>query len=125
MGGNGSGRNGKYTAADFIAAIPETGGIVSKIADKVGCAWNTAKKYIDTYPTVKAVYDAECERVLDDAESVILGEIENRDTQTAKWYLTMKGRHRGYAPKQVIEQEGSLEIVLKWDDNGPDDDNPA
>lgn len=117
--------NNHFKAQDFIDAIPGTGGIISTIAKKVGCSWNTAKKYINTYPTVKAAYDAECEAVLDAAESVILADIQSKDTQTAKWYLTMKGRHRGYAPKQVVEQEGQLEIVLRWDDNGTDDDNAA
>ena len=31
-----------YTAQTFIDAIPGTGGIVSAIARKVGCEWNTA-----------------------------------------------------------------------------------
>ena len=44
---NGNGHNGTYTAAQFIAAIPGTGGIITKIAEKVGCAWHTAKKYIE------------------------------------------------------------------------------
>ena len=54
-----------YTAQTFIDAIPGTGGIVSAIARKVGCEWNTARKYIDNYPTVKAAYDAECEAMLE------------------------------------------------------------
>ena len=95
-----------YKASDFIAAIPDTGGIISAIARKVGCDWHTAKKYIDVYPTVKAAYDAECERVLDLAETVIIEDIvKQRDTQTAKWYLTMKGRERGYAQTQRQEVE--------------------
>jgi hypothetical protein len=119
------GANNHYKANDFIDVIPGTGGIISTIAKRVGCSWHTAKKYIDTYPTIKAAYDAECEAVLDAAESVILSDIQAKDVQTSKWYLTMKGRDRGYAPKQVVEQEGSLEIVLRWDDNGTDDDNAA
>ena len=89
--------SGKYTAQQFISAIPGSGGIVSIIADRVGCAWNTARKYIDKHPTVRVAYNAECEKVLDAAESVILGKIKEKDEQIAKWYLTMKGRRRGYA----------------------------
>ncbi len=91
-----------YTAQDFIQAIPGTGGIVSAIARKVGCEWNTAKKYIDNYPTVRAAYDAECEVMLDLAESTVLKNIKDGDTQDAKWYLTKKGKRRGYGDSMEV-----------------------
>ncbi len=102
----------KYKAQDFISAIPGSGGIVSSIARKVGCEWNTAKKWVTEKPTVVVVYDAECEAVIDTAEGVVIGNIqaavqiqqkarnEGRprmvDSADAKWYLTKKGKHRGY-----------------------------
>lgn len=86
----------KYTVQDFIDAIPGTGGIVSAIARKVGCDWATANKWVNEYPTVKRVYDAECESMLDLAESVILKNIKDGDTADAKWYLTKRGKRRGY-----------------------------
>ena len=33
---NGNGKNGSYTAAQFIAAIPGSGGIISTTAKRVG-----------------------------------------------------------------------------------------
>ena len=36
----------QFTAKQFIKAIPGTGGIISALADKVGCGWHTAKRYI-------------------------------------------------------------------------------
>ena len=120
MGTNGNGYNGQYTARQFIDAIPGTGGIITTIAKRVGCTWNTAKKHIVEKPTVAAAYAAECESVLDAAESVILGDIQNKDVQTSKWYLTMKGRERGYAQTQRQEQEikGNIQIV-GLDPDGP------
>jgi len=35
-----------YKASQFIAAIPGSAGIISIIARRVGCDWNTAKKYV-------------------------------------------------------------------------------
>lgn len=95
-----------YKAQAFIDAMPGSAGIISTIAKRVGCAWHTAKKYIDTYPTVKCAYDDECERVLDIAESVVLGDMYNGEVQTAKWYLGMKGDSRGYKQKRQIEHSG-------------------
>ena len=113
-----------YTAQDFITAIPGTGGIVSAIARKVGCEWNTAKKYIDNYPTVRAAYDAECEAMLDLAESAVLRNIKlaaqgEGDTADAKWYLTKKGKRRNYGDAVEVTGEGggALQIVIRYADD--------
>ena len=112
-----------YTAQVFLEAIPGTGGIVSAIARKVGCDWNTAKKYIDQYPTVKAAYDAECEAMLDLAESTVLKNIKDGDTADAKWYLTKKGKRRGYGDAVEVTGEGGGALVVKltWGDNADAD----
>ena len=96
----------QYRAQEFIDAIPGTGGIISRIAGKVGCSWHTAKKYIEAYPTVTQAYVNECESVLDKAESVILDRIDEQDEQIAKWYLMMKGDRRGYTQRQQVEHTG-------------------
>ena len=119
MGYNG---NGRYKAADFIKAIPGTGGIISVIANKVGCAWHTAKKYIVEYPTVALVYDNECQKVTDLAEQTIIGAIKDGDQQTAKWYLTMKGRDRGYAQTQRQEITGADGGPIETKSDGLSDD---
>jgi len=102
-----------YKAQDFIDAIPGSGGIISTIAKRVGCAWNTARKYIDNYATVRRAYDNECEKVTDLAEAVIVKGIQDKDVQTAKWYLTMKGRSRGYVQSQRNENEHSGAVTVR------------
>ena len=94
-----------YNAQTFIDAIPGTGGIVSAIARKVGCEWETVRAWIDKYPTVKRAYDAECEAMLDLAESTVLRNIKDGDTADAKWYLTKKGKRRGYG--DAVELTGA------------------
>jgi len=120
-----------YRARDFIAAIPGSAGIISTIAQHVGCAWHTAKKWTDDSPTVRAAYLDECEKVTDMAEGVVLRSIKKGDVHTAKWYLTMKGRERGYAKTERREVGGLDGEVLKayvtispddWSD-GDDTDN--
>ena len=91
-----------YKAEQFIAAIPGTGGIITKVADRVGCAWHTAKKYCTEYATVAKVYQDECEGVTDLAESTVLKAIRDGDVSAAKWYLTMKAKDRGYAERKEI-----------------------
>ena len=102
---------------------------MSAIARKVGCEWVTARKYIDTYPTVRAAYDAECEAMLDLAESAVLRNIKlaaqgEGDTADAKWYLTKKGKRRNYG--DAVEVSGAMttsSVVVYIPDNGRGDAN--
>jgi len=105
----------QYRASDFIQAIPGSGGIISTIAKRVGCAWHTAKKYCTTYPTVAKVYRDECENVTDMAESTVLKAIQEGDIGVAKWYLTMKAKDRGYAERREIAgvENAPFSIVFK------------
>ena len=100
-----------YTAGQFIAAIPGTGGIISTIARRVGCDWHTAKRHIDNYATVAQVYDDERQSVLDLAEAKEIEAIKDGDGPMIRFYLTMKGKDRSYVPR--VEQE------LTGKDGGP------
>ena len=119
-----------YTAKQFIDAIPGTGGIVSTIADRVGCKWHTARKYIEEYPTVKDVYNEEIERVIDLAEGVLIQNIQiaakqakaGRDVDTAdvKWFLSRKAKTRGYVERQEVTGADGGAVMVKWDDENND-----
>ena len=88
-----------YTAAQFIKAIEDSGGIISTIARRVGCDWHTAKRYIEEYATVQQAYQDERNKVIDIAEAkrraatgpmTLIGNIEQSDL-----------RHR--APDEIEE----------------------
>lgn len=128
------GKASTFQASQFIEAIPGTHGIVSTIAKKVGCSWNTAKKFIDEYPTVKAVYEAEQESILDMAESILVNNIKISlsdqqklkrpvDSADAKWLLSKKGKHRGYAERTEIVGADDGPVILKvvYGDKGTND----
>jgi hypothetical protein len=122
--GNGThnGNNGKgntYRAETFIAAIPGTGGIISAIARRVGCAWHTAQKHIRTMPTVAAAYADECEGITDLAESTVIKAIQAGDVGTARWYLATKGKERGFTERRELTgaDAGPIEIVMNWGDD--------
>ena len=108
-----------YKASDFIKAIPDSSGIISEIARRVGCEWHTAKKWIDNYPTVASEYEDECERVADKAEDVVIRAIEAGDLQTAKWWLA---RIRGSKFTEINKHEHTgaageeIQIEIRLDD---------
>ena len=98
---------------------------MSAIARKVGCEWETVRAWLDNYPTVKRAYDAECEAMLDLAESAVLRNIKlaaqgEGDTADAKWYLTKKGKRRNYGDAVEVTGEGGgpvqTEIVIRYAD---------
>ena len=113
-----------YKASQFIEAIPGSGGIISTIAARVGCHWHTARRFCMEVKAVREVYDDEVEKTIDLAEAVILNALKEKDTTTAKWYLTMKGAPRGYAPTQKNEVTGAagepMTIKVEYF-NGADD----
>ena len=102
----------QYTAVQFIAAIPGSGGIISSICQTVGCSWGTAKRYIDQHPNVTKAYRDELETILDKAESMLIKAIEDGDLESVKWYLARKGKHRGYAERQEISGPDGNPIQL-------------
>ena len=94
-------KTNSFTAEQFIKAIPGTGGVITSIAERVGCAWNTAKKYITEYPTIAQAYQNESERVTDMARSVVITDI-------------VKKMRKEYGDKQEIELSGELDIEIVW-----------
>ena len=111
----------QFTAKQFIDAIPGTGGIVVRIAQKVGCDWNTAKKYITEFATVRAAYEQEKHAMDDLAENTVLQAIKDGDVNTAKWWLRVKRRDEFGDNLDVTSGGDKIEIVVKYadDDNAP------
>jgi hypothetical protein len=112
-----------YTAKQFIAAIPKTGGVISDIAKKVGCSWHTAKKYIEEYSTVNEAYQAEKNRITDIARNNIIKAIERNDLQMSKWWLQVMDDD--FIPKQETKQSGGVEIVVRYADDKRNDTEAA
>jgi len=94
-----------YSAKQFIKAIPNTGGVISAIADKVGCSWHTAKKYIDEYSTINEAWQEERNRITDKARNNIIKAIEKNDIQMSKWWLQVMDDE--FVPRERREVTGA------------------
>ena len=105
----------QFKTQQFIDVIPGTGGIISTIAERVGCTWHTAKKYIDGYATVKQAYENEKHKVDDKALSNVYADIGKGSIETSKWWIRMKlGDEFHPIEKQIVE--------VSWDDANSDTD---
>lgn len=104
----------QFKAKQFLEAIPKSAGIISTIAERVGCTWGTCKKYITENPVIAEAYAAECERVLDLAETMLIKSIQAGDLAAVKFYLTTKGKVRGYVERQehTGPEGGALTFVI-------------
>lgn len=109
-------RREQYTAQDFINAMPNTGGVVSAIAEKVGCAWNTADKYIKEHPTVAQAWRNERERIVDMAEMALFKKVKEGESWAIKYTLVKLGKERGYG--DAVQVTGA--VVISWDDADAD-----
>ena len=101
-----------YSEDEILAAINGSFGIVSTVAKKLKCQWNTAKTYIDKYENAKTAYSNELEKALDLAEYKILEAINLDDTSTARWYLSTKGKTRGYSERQEFTGADGKDIPV-------------
>jgi len=119
VAGNGNGYNGRYTTKQFIDAMPGTGGVISALADKVGCCWHTAKKYVTKYATVRDAWEAERNRITDVAEDNIIRALRDGDLAMSKWWLRVMRREE-FNPPQRFEHTGedggsiTIEYVNDW-----------
>ena len=92
-----------YPMENVLKAIENSQGIVSIIAKRIGCKSETAENLIARWKETQKAYTSECSSVLDLAETVVIKDIAKGSVSTAKWYLALKGRERGYNPQPVIK----------------------
>jgi len=85
-----------------LESISDSGGIITTIARRLHVNWNTARTYCNKWESTRQALQEEVETTLDIAEMGIINAIKNGDTNTIKWYLSTKGKHRGYTT-EVLE----------------------
>lgn len=90
------GRKPQCNKKQVLMAIKGCNGIVTTVAQRLNINWHSADNYIKKWPETLAAYNDETEQVLDFAESKIMDSIRKGNTNDAKWYLSKKGKHRGY-----------------------------
>lgn len=97
----------RYTEDETLAAIAGSCGLVSLIARKLGCSWDTARKYVDRWKATRIAIEAEHGQTLDLAESKLFEAIQRGEPWAVKFYLTTKGKDRGYCERHEISGEAS------------------
>ena len=110
----------KYTANQMIETLREKHGNLSAAARFLGCSRNTISRYIDLYPTVKAVADEERETLIDFAENQLFKQVQDGNITAIIFTLKTIGKLRGYVERQEVTGADGGAVMVKWDDENND-----
>ena len=110
-----------FTELQVLDAIKGSCGIMARVAKTLGCDWATARKYVERYESAGKAMSDELETVLDTAENNLFQAINAKDLDAIKWFLSRKGRSRGYADRTEhtgkdggpIEVEAPVWVIRK------------
>lgn len=103
----------KLTVEKVRKAIDGSQGSITEIARRCKVSRLSIYNFMERYPTLKEEITQEKEIVLDANEDrlqeiALLGDIKDSTTLSAvKFYLSTKGKKRGYVEKQEIEHSGT------------------
>jgi hypothetical protein len=100
-----AGRKPKFTKRQIVEALVKGGGFKSKAAQLLGCHPNRIQAYFKRYPDLNKVLEHIDDKYLDMAEFSLLKQVRKENTQATIFYLSRKGKRRGYAdPKEAGTQ---------------------
>jgi hypothetical protein len=117
-----------FTEEEILAAIDGSSGIMLRVAQKLKCTWATARKYVEMHPTAVAAMSEQLESVLDVAENNVFQAINSKDLDMTKWFLSRKGRARGYGDQVNMQHSGKDDKPIEtktWVVEIPSTDNDS
>jgi hypothetical protein len=122
-------RTKEFTVQQILSALQASGGFMSIAADKLRCAPNTVKNYIeDYYPDELKPALAEIKhQKLDLAEDKLMEAIGHGNVAAIKFYLERQGRDRGYGIKAELSgpDGGPIDVEFNLILEGPPTALPA
>jgi hypothetical protein len=107
----------KYTVEQMVEAIKGSGGLVSVIAQRLGCGRATVYRYVSRYQSVREALDSERAVLLDRAESELFRLIGEGNVQAIIFALKTLGKDRGYTERVDVgaylkeEMEAVLDVL--------------
>ena len=94
---------------ELLAAIVDSRGFYSVIAERPGVAWATVKSAIEESSAAQLAIKAEEEKTLDFVEGKAIARIKADDGAMIRFYLATKGKKRGYTYDEKLETDESAE----------------
>ncbi len=115
---NGSKKVGKhFTKEQFLKAIENSGGYISLIAERVGCAIPTVYEWRKNEPEIAEAIKQEKVKQVDHAEGKLQSLIRKENPTAIIFYLKTQGKDRGYIERQELSGPDGDPLFLKWADD--------
>lgn len=113
----------KYTVDQMALALRDTLGCPYIAADRVGCSYNTIKRYIDNSPKLQRIIAHYRQRRVDKAELKLEQAIDRGEPWAISMALRTLGRDRGYAERtEVTGPNGQpTHVVIEYTNNWRED----
>jgi hypothetical protein len=91
-----------FTNEQLIAVLEANGGLISHAADKLGIHRNSLSRWIKADPELEEATREMTEKLLDIAEANLITMLRQKQWDATKFYLSTKGRARGYGIKTEV-----------------------
>ncbi len=105
---------------NFIKAYKESAGNIAHACRAANIDRQTYYNYIEKFDSFKKECHNIKEENIDFAESILMGEIKNKNITAVIFFLKTIGRNRGYIERQELEVDGDMNLVVEFID--PDAD---
>lgn len=114
------GRKRLVKEKDLLAAIVDSRGFYSVIAERLGVSWDTVDRAIKNSDEAQIAIRAEEEKTLDFVEGKAIARIKADDGAMIRFYLATKGKKRGYTYDETTAtaEAAIADTVVNIDVNG-------
>lgn len=118
------GRRKQLKEKELLEAIKGSRGFKSTIAARLHVDWHTVDKAINASEKAKQAIADEEETTLDFVEGKAISKINDGDGAMIRFYLATKGKKRGYAYEERIEDDGTeddepLQVICDGEEVDP------
>ena len=84
---------------EMVETLKKCLGVVTSAVDKVGISRSTHYEWLKDDPEYKKAVDEIAERAIDFVETKMFEQVNNGDSGLIKYYLSTKGKQRGYVER--------------------------
>jgi len=104
----------KETQDQFLIAFEGSAGNITHACKAAGICRQTYYRWIDESDSFKKEVDDIKESTIDFAESILLGEIKNKNITATIFFLKTIGRNRGYIERQEMDIDGNMNLQVEF-----------
>lgn len=98
---------------EVAQALRDARGLVTVAAERLGCDVKTVYDHIKRSPEVARAREEADDRMLDFAEAKLYKSIQDGELKAIIFFLSTKGKKRGYVPKSELTGLGGAPLVPK------------